>query len=90
MYWSLRGLWGPINLVASCVAETKAILPNLMGVHWDSAWATFGCSSQYRVEDMHYGEVGPDHLLDRIVKCGHSWCLCASQVSYCQVLSLAR
>jgi hypothetical protein len=26
------------------------------------------------VEDVHYGEVGPSHLLDRVVNCGCSWC----------------
>jgi hypothetical protein len=37
-----RILWGPANWVASCAAETKAILPYLMDVKWDSAWATHG------------------------------------------------
>jgi hypothetical protein len=37
-----RIYWGPANWVALCVAKTKAILPYLMGVHWDSAWATRG------------------------------------------------
>jgi hypothetical protein len=35
-------LWGPANWVASCAAETKAILPYLTDVKWDSAWATHG------------------------------------------------
>jgi hypothetical protein len=30
------------NLVASCAAETEAILPYLTSVQWDSAWATHG------------------------------------------------
>jgi hypothetical protein len=30
------------NLVASCTAETEAILPYLTGLQWDSAWATHG------------------------------------------------
>jgi hypothetical protein len=34
------------NWVASCVAETEAILPYLMGVHQDSAWATHGVSAE--------------------------------------------
>jgi hypothetical protein len=34
--------------------------------------------------------VGPNHLLDRVMNCGHLWCLRGSRVSYCQVLSLAR
>jgi hypothetical protein len=37
-------LWGPANWVASCAIETKAILPYLTGVKWDSAWATHGVS----------------------------------------------
>jgi hypothetical protein len=32
------------NLVASCATETEAILPYLMGVQWDSVWATYGMS----------------------------------------------
>jgi hypothetical protein len=32
------------NLVASCATETKAILPNLICVQWDSAWATHDMS----------------------------------------------
>jgi hypothetical protein len=39
-------LWGPANWVASCVTETEAILPYLMGVHRDSAWATHGVSTE--------------------------------------------
>jgi hypothetical protein len=43
-----------------------------------------------RVEDMHYGDVGPNCLLDRIMNCSHSWCPPGSCVSYCQVYTLAR
>jgi hypothetical protein len=32
------------NRVASCAAETEAILPYLMDVNCDSAWATHGVS----------------------------------------------
>jgi hypothetical protein len=39
-------LWGPSNWVASCAAETEAILPYLMGVQWDSASATHGVSAE--------------------------------------------
>jgi hypothetical protein len=53
MYWHIWDLWGLANLVASCVAETEAILPYIMGVHQDSAWATHGCPSRYCVEDVH-------------------------------------
>jgi hypothetical protein len=32
------------NWLGSCAAEMEAILPYLMGVQWDSAWATHGVS----------------------------------------------
>jgi hypothetical protein len=41
------------------------------------------------VEDVHYGEIGSNRLLDRIVNCGHSWCLRGSLVSCCHAISLA-
>jgi hypothetical protein len=79
------------NLVASCATETKAILPNLICVQWDSAWATHDMSvDAYTRKTCTRGEVGPDRLLDRVVNCGHSWRLRGSRVSCCQVLSLAR
>jgi hypothetical protein len=53
MYWRIQDLWGPANLVTLCVAETEAILPYLMDVRRDSAWATHGCPPRYRVEDVH-------------------------------------
>jgi hypothetical protein len=39
-------LWGPANWVALCAAEMEAILPYLIGVQWDSAWATHGVSAE--------------------------------------------
>jgi hypothetical protein len=53
MYWRIRDLWGPRNMVASCVTEMEAILPFLTVVHQDSAWNTHRYPSQYRVEDAH-------------------------------------
>jgi hypothetical protein len=41
-----RILWGPVNWVVSCAAETEVILSYLMGVKWDSAWATHGVSTE--------------------------------------------
>jgi hypothetical protein len=35
---------GPTNWVASCAAKMEAILLCLMGVQWDSAWATHSVS----------------------------------------------
>jgi hypothetical protein len=61
-----------------------------MGVHQDSAWATHECPSWYRMEDVHYGEVGPDRLLDHVMNCGHLWCPPGSRVSCCQVCTLVR
>jgi hypothetical protein len=90
MYWHIQDLWGPANFVASCVTETEAILPYLTGVHQDSAWATHGCPSRYYVEDVYYGEVGSDHLLDHIMNCGHSWCPPVSRVSCYLVYTLTR
>jgi hypothetical protein len=57
-YWMgrLRVDWiinSELQSVASCVTEIEATLPYLMGVHRDSAWATHGCPSRYRVEDVH-------------------------------------
>jgi hypothetical protein len=34
------------NWVVSCVAEMKGILPYIMGVQWDSAWASHGVSGE--------------------------------------------
>jgi hypothetical protein len=34
------------NWVVSCVTEMEVILPYLMGVQWDSAWATHGVSGE--------------------------------------------
>jgi hypothetical protein len=31
-YWHIRDLWGPANLVTSCVTELDDTLPRLMGV----------------------------------------------------------
>jgi hypothetical protein len=53
MYYRIWDFWGPANLVVLCVAETETILPYITDVKWDSAWATNGCLSRYRVEDMH-------------------------------------
>jgi hypothetical protein len=42
------------------------------------------------MEDVHYGEVGPDRLFDRVVNCCHPWCPPGPCVSCCQVITLAR
>jgi hypothetical protein len=66
------------------------MLPYLMTVHQDSAWATHGVSAGIHVEDMHLGEVGPDRLLGHVVNYCHSWCPPSLRVSCCQVYTLAR
>jgi hypothetical protein len=42
------------------------------------------------VEEVHQGEVGPDHLFDYVISCCHSWCPPGPSVSCCQVITLAR
>jgi hypothetical protein len=42
MYWRIRDLWGPANLVASTVAELDDTLPRFMDIQWDSVWASHG------------------------------------------------
>jgi hypothetical protein len=53
MYSHIWDLWGPANLVVSCVVELDDALPYLTGVHQDSAWATHGYPLRYRVEDVY-------------------------------------
>jgi hypothetical protein len=36
MYWCIRDLWGPANLVASTVTELDDTLPRFTDVQWDS------------------------------------------------------
>jgi hypothetical protein len=43
MYWRIRDLWCPTNLVASIVTELDDTLPHFMDVQCDSVWATHGC-----------------------------------------------
>jgi hypothetical protein len=53
VYWHIRDLWGPTNLIASMITELDDTLPCFMDVHWDSVWVTHGCPSRYHMEDMH-------------------------------------
>jgi hypothetical protein len=41
-------------------------------------------------KDVDLGEVGPDHLIDLVVNCCHSWCPPDLRVSCYQVNTLAR
>jgi hypothetical protein len=89
MYRRIHDLWCPTNIV-SYVDKMEAILPYIMSVHQNSAWATNGYLSRYRMEDVHYGEVGPDRLLSRAANYGHWWCLRGSRMSCRWVNSLPR
>jgi hypothetical protein len=42
------------------------------------------------MENVHKGQVGPDHLFAHIRNCGHLWCPPGSRVPCCQVYTLAR
>jgi hypothetical protein len=42
MYWRIRDLWGPTNIVASTDTELDDTLPRFMDVQWDSMRATHG------------------------------------------------
>jgi hypothetical protein len=46
MYWRIRDLWGPTNLVASTVIELDDTLPRFTDVQWDSVQATHRCPSR--------------------------------------------
>jgi hypothetical protein len=46
------------------ITELDDTLLYLTDVHWDSVEATHGCSSQYHVEDLHWGTVGLAQLFD--------------------------
>jgi hypothetical protein len=44
LYWHIRDLWGPANLVALTIAEFDDTLPRFTDVHWNSVRATHGLS----------------------------------------------
>jgi hypothetical protein len=90
VFWRIRDLWGPANLVASTVAEldnTPLYFMDDIGIVFRPPRTT---RRGFRVED--YTRVRWTRLDSLIVnaKGGHSWCLCGSRVSCCQVISLAR
>jgi hypothetical protein len=75
MYWRIRDLWGPVNLVASTVAELDNTLPHFMDVQWDSVWVTHGCPLVIMWKTtLGQGRTRPDSFIV-IAKGGHSWCL---------------
>jgi hypothetical protein len=69
------------NLVTLSTTEIEDILPYLMGVQWDSAWATHGMFVEAYAWKTQ--AVGPNRLLDRVVNYCHSWCPLGLRVSCC-------
>jgi hypothetical protein len=63
----------------------------LHGWHWDSVRAAHGLPSEVFTwkTTLGYGGLQLDSLIVN-TKGGHSWYLCGSRVSYCQVISLIR
>jgi hypothetical protein len=90
VHWCIRDLWGPANLVALTIAElddTPLYFTNDIGI-------VFGPPTDYRW-DFHVEDgtrVRWTCLESLIVGAngGHSWYLCVSCVSCCQVISLIR
>jgi hypothetical protein len=90
MYWRIWDLWGPANLVAPTVVE----LDDTPLYFMDDIGIVFGPPMDYRrgfhVED---GTRVRWARLDSLIvnaKGGHSWYLCGSRVSCCEVISLTR
>jgi hypothetical protein len=85
MYWLIRDLWGPANLVASTVAE----LDNTLLYFTDDIGIVFGPTTDYprgfRVEDGTRIRWARLDFLIVITKGDHSCCLRGSCVSYCLV-----
>jgi hypothetical protein len=81
MYWRIRDLWGPTNLVASMVTELDDTPLYLM----DDIGIVFGPSTdnplRFRVEDDTRVRWAQLESLIVVMNCGHSWCLCDSRVS---------
>jgi hypothetical protein len=90
MYWHIRDLWGPANLVTSIVAELYDTLPYLQDVHgivcgppMDACQGiTWKACTRVRWALLDSSIV--------VMNCDHLWCLHESHMSCCQVLSLAR
>jgi hypothetical protein len=88
MYWRIHNLWGPTNLVASTIAElddTLLYFSGDIGIVWrpptDARWRiTWKTGIRVRWAWLN--------SLIVIVNCDHSWCLCGSRVSCCQVIIL--
>jgi hypothetical protein len=84
MYWHMRDLCDPANLVTSMVIELDNTPLYLMDVHWDSVEDRRGIAWKICTR-VRWAWL--DSLIV-IVNCGHSWCQCDSHVSCCQVVTL--
>jgi hypothetical protein len=72
------------------VAELDDTPLCLTDVHWDSGGSlTDACRGIAWTTCTRVRWIRLDSLIV-VVNCGHSWCLCGSRVSWCQVISLAR
>jgi hypothetical protein len=82
IYWHIRDLWGPVNLVALTIAALNVTLPSFTDVHWDSVRVTHRLLVEVftRKMTLGWGRTRPDSLIV-IVKGGHLYCLCGSRVS---------
>jgi hypothetical protein len=88
VYWRIHDLWGPLNLVALTVAK----LNDTPLYFTDDIGIVFGPPIGIVFEPPTDGtRVRWARLDSLIVKAngGHSWYLCNSRVSCCQVISLA-
>jgi hypothetical protein len=90
VYWRIQNLWGLANLVALTVTELDDTPLHFM----DDIGIVFGPPTDYLKrfsrEKRHQGMVSPGRLFDSQYERGHSWCMCGSRLSYCQVISLTR
>jgi hypothetical protein len=59
MYWHMRDLWGPTNLIVMMVAEFDDTPPYFTDVQWDSVRATHGVSTEAYTWKMALGYGGP-------------------------------
>jgi hypothetical protein len=87
MYWCIRDLWGPTNLVPSTVGELDDTLPHFTDVQWDSVWATHGLPIEVFMWKMALGRGSPrswlfDSHRERWPLMVHSWLACVMLLGY--------
>jgi hypothetical protein len=80
---------GPRKLSNLTVVELDNNLPHFMGVHWDSVQVTHRLPIEVFTwkTALGWGRIRPDSLIVN-ANGGHSWYLCGSRVSCCQVIFL--